>query len=263
MTKVANWIFFCDWHLTILPIRRTKENEALPTHRKMHSRLEGQEFVLTIVLVGIVVDPDISWSQDFGYRVESLFEQRARQDEQPSYPPRISAQDLLFPRFRPRLRCRGAHDKTIPSHYPDIPGETEAYELLNAVLLYLGHVHHFFDVRDFSDRLAVFCRHPQDHDRKTTIWYLEILLVLAIGKLLRGEFDENGDLPGSAWFNHAMELLPDPTELRAHGAAGIEVLALVAVYLQNLDRKEDASIYVRGDSLFVTRLDRTNFVEDQ
>lgn len=68
--------------------------------------------------------------------------------------------------------------------------------------------------------------------------------MFAIGKLLRGYLDETSGPPGFSLFNDALGLLPDITEIKAHGVAGIEILALIAVYYQNNDRKDDAVTHV-------------------
>lgn len=73
---------------------------------------------------------------------------------------------------------------------------------------------------------------------------VQILVILALGKLVRGEQDDLGLLPGTSLFNFALDFLPSPDELRSQGVAGIETLAIIAIYLQNGDRTDDAATYV-------------------
>jgi proline utilization trans-activator len=90
----------------------------------------------------------------------------------------------------------------------------------------------------------IFYRSNFDDGQRTSIWYLHILLVFAIGKLLRGDLDGTSEPPGFALFNEVLRLLPGISEIRAHGVAGIEILALIAVYYQNIDCKDDAATHV-------------------
>ena len=102
-------------------------------------------------------------------------------------------------------------------------------QLLDTVLLYLGDAQHFFDAPNLLDQMMMLYRNNFDDAQRTSIWYLHILLVLAIAKLLRGELDDVDDPPGFAFFDEALQLLPSVSEIRTPGIDGIEVLALMAV----------------------------------
>ncbi|KAF3402064.1 hypothetical protein F1880_009885 [Penicillium rolfsii] len=128
---------------------------------------------------------------------------------------------------------------------PNLPSEEEGYRLLDNVLFYFGEIQHLFDARDASDQLALIYEDPQESIQSPTIGFLQTLLIFALGRLLRGESDGSSSPPGYALFKYALDLLPSPSELRAHGIAGIEVLAIITVYLQNIDRRDDAASYVR------------------
>lgn len=128
---------------------------------------------------------------------------------------------------------------------PNLPSEEEAYQLLDSVLFYFGETQHLFDARDASDQLAIIYEDPQESLQSPGIGFLQALLIFALGRLLRGESDGSNSPPGFALFKYALDLLPCPSELRAHGVAGIEVLAIFTVYLQNIDRRDDAASYVR------------------
>lgn len=153
----------------------------------------------------------------------------------------------LFSERRTPLRPRQGQESNASANLR-IPPVDEGYQLLDTVLLYLGDTQHYFDARDLSDQLMVFYRNDFGENQRTSIWYLHILLVFAIGKLLRGDLDGTTNPPGYALFNEALRLLPDLSEIRAYGIAGIEILALLAVYYQNVDRKDDAASHVRRRS---------------
>lgn len=127
---------------------------------------------------------------------------------------------------------------------PTIPSEDEAFKLLDAIMLYFYEPQHLFDARDVSDRISALYADNHDQLQNPTIWTLQVLLIFAVGRLLRGESDNADMPPGSQYFNYVEQNLPSPTELRRQGLAGIEVLALMVVYLQNIDHKDNASIYV-------------------
>ncbi|GJC87835.1 putative transcriptional regulatory protein C3C7.04 [Colletotrichum liriopes] len=111
---------------------------------------------------------------------------------------------------------------------------------------FIGYTQHHIDTREFSDRLAFFYSNVGDASQTQTPWYLEMLLVFAIGKLFSGSFDgeEKSGLPGSSMFAYVQSKLPSLSELYGLGKLGIEVHALAAVYLQNANRKEEAYLYV-------------------
>lgn len=136
------------------------------------------------------------------------------------------------------------------SVYPhqDPPCEEEAQRLLDIFIFYLGISQHFFDQRSFSDLMALFYqqrRRPLKRRRVENLWYVEFLLVLAMGKLLDGEKDHNIHPPGVAYFVQAINRLPSISQLRKEGVLAVEVLGLITLYLQCCDQKEDAYVYVR------------------
>jgi hypothetical protein len=73
---------------------------------------------------------------------------------------------------------------------------------------------------------------------------LAALLVLAIGRLFVGEIDPSGEIPGTELFEFILGNFPSLGELYSLGRLGVEVTALVAVYMQNSNRREEAYIYV-------------------
>lgn len=125
-----------------------------------------------------------------------------------------------------------------------MPTEHEAYRLLEIVIFYIGETQHHFDVRQFTDHLGEFYANSLDMTQQSTPWVLEMLLILAIGQLFSGHTDNHPETPGSKLFNHAYINLPTLGELYKHGALGVEILALVAVYLQNINRKDEAYLHV-------------------
>lgn len=100
-----------------------------------------------------------------------------------------------------------------------------------------------FDTRQFSDNLSLLCQDEQAHIRLPELWIVEMLLVFAIARLLQAQPDPDGSLPGNAYFEEAMRRMPALMNLRKHGILGIEVAGLTAMYLQMVDRKDDAYLH--------------------
>jgi proline utilization trans-activator len=121
------------------------------------------------------------------------------------------------------------------------PTEQDAHSILEAVVLNVGISQQLFDVRTFSDNLSLLY---QDSDTQVPrIWVCEVLLVFAIGRLLQARMDDASELPDTAFFREAMKYLPALSDLRRQNVLGIEVMGLAALYLQIVDRKDDAYIY--------------------
>ncbi|KAK1574622.1 uncharacterized protein LY79DRAFT_593184 [Colletotrichum navitas] len=180
---------------------------------------------------GILADSSLSSIHTFGSRLQTVLEH-----------PRLGRRDrvshLTDPGFGTALKPR---DGALP-----LPSEEEARRLFDSMTFFIGHTQHHVDTREFSDRLAFFYSNLSDASQTQTPWYLEMLLVFAIGKLFSGSFDddERSGLPGSTIFAYVQSKLPSLGELYVLGKLGIEIHALAAVYLQNANRKEEAYLYI-------------------
>lgn len=210
----------------------------------MLSKDTGISIGILTQAVGITAERDIGSSQDFGDRVQSLFERRSLQSTENRSSSIRSTRAALLPEIRPPITLRnesGGNENLVA-----LPSEEEAFELLEAIMLYFYEPQHLFDARDVSDRISGLYENRKEQLQAPNIWTFQALLVFAVGKLLRGESDVAGNPPGSLFFSFVERHLPSPTELRKQGLAGIEVLVLMVIYLQNIDHKDDASIYVRS-----------------
>lgn len=133
----------------------------------------------------------------------------------------------------------------------DWPTEEEARALVRSIADSIGQIQHLFDPRSFSDRLSAI------YDRgDTMVWEndastAEILMVFAVGKLLQGHLDGDESFPGFDYFTEALKYTSSLCYIHAAGELGVEVMGLIAFYLQCADRKDDAYIYVSCDSLFL------------
>ncbi|KAJ9655688.1 hypothetical protein H2198_005485 [Neophaeococcomyces mojaviensis] len=126
----------------------------------------------------------------------------------------------------------------------ELPSEDAAQELLDTVLSSIGQLQHFFDPREFSDRLAQAYQFRDFTTGKVDIWHIEMLLVLAVGRVLQSKYqNDRKQPPGFHYFLAARSAMPDLCTLRATGTIAIEVLGLTAFYLQCVGHREDAYIH--------------------
>lgn len=131
-----------------------------------------------------------------------------------------------------------------------LPSLDYALYLTNTVKFHLGQMYHLFDERTFMQDLHQFYsqgprREPLPERR---CWYIHYLLVMAFGKaLLSGCV---GEQPvGSEFASRAIKLLPDSFGLYQDPILSIEILSCLALYLQSIDHRNSAYLYVRENPL--------------
>ncbi|GKT54620.1 fungal specific transcription factor domain-containing protein [Colletotrichum tofieldiae] len=178
----------------------------------------------------IALESALSSSETFGSEIKTLLVSRSNPGSTVS--PSASAVTPV-----PHIDRRGL-DAIGPW-----PTEEEAHAMLDVVIFNVGISQQLFDVRAFSDNLSVLYHESNADVRLPEIWIVEALLVFAVGRLLQGRDDENGDLPGATYFREAVKRTPLLSDLRKHGIIGVEVMALTALYLQITDRKDDAYLH--------------------
>lgn len=125
-----------------------------------------------------------------------------------------------------------------------MPTPQNALCLLEAVTFYIGQAQCHFDARELLDRISYLSESILGLDELAKPEMLAALLVLAVGKLFVGEIDPSGEIPGTELFEFILGNFPTLGELYSLGRLGVEVTALVAVYMQNSNRREEAYIYV-------------------
>lgn len=145
---------------------------------------------------------------------------------------------------------RGPHshwtsvDTLLEDPIESLPSLEQSRHLLEQFLFYLGVSQHFFDSRTFSDSLVLLFQNPETREEvERSTWYTEYLLVMAMAKLMDVE-NPTPHPPGSALFTEALSRLPPLHRLGGEGVIAVEILTLMATYLQWCDRKHDAYLYV-------------------
>lgn len=125
------------------------------------------------------------------------------------------------------------------------PSLEESRHLLDQFLFYLGVSQHFFDPRSFSDDLTLLFQSPDTRQQQiNSPWFTEYLLVMAMAKLMDVKHP-TPQTPGTDLFAEALKRLPPLHHMGGEGVIAVEVLTLIATYLQWCDRKHDAYLYVR------------------
>lgn len=126
------------------------------------------------------------------------------------------------------------------------PSQQQAQRYLSTMLASIGRLQHLVEPGIVNQRLSeTYFPKPETH-RVEGLWYVQLSLVFAIGRLLDGDAPDVDDQPpGYEYFSQAMDLLPNACVLQGAETLGIEITALITFYLQCSERKDDAYIYVR------------------
>ncbi|KAH6886198.1 hypothetical protein B0T10DRAFT_530450 [Thelonectria olida] len=216
---------------SLLPQRTTQQEpmSRSATARSSHAP-KGKWMELTHPLAAILPEPSLSSSEIFGTEIRTLLLARSSAKSDGGTPASASVTSPYL-------------NRELINNVHGWPSEEEANQLLELVILNVGISQHLFDIRSFSDNLA---RLYADVGNKTPLrglWFVQVLLVLALGKLLRAVTDEDLDIPGVAFFNEAIQHMPTMSEIGKYGILGIEVVGLAALFLQVADRKDEAYLY--------------------
>lgn len=125
--------------------------------------------------------------------------------------------------------------------------------LINAVKFHCGQIFHLFDDSDFHQRLQQFYAEPDRNvaREKAGLWYIHFLLILAFGKIFIMKKPVGRRPCGAEFFLKAMQILPPAHVLCHDPVAATEMLCCIALYLQSVDHRNAAHIFVRLHSWFL------------
>ncbi|KAF7533738.1 hypothetical protein G7054_g6836 [Neopestalotiopsis clavispora] len=127
---------------------------------------------------------------------------------------------------------------------PAIPSPDYAIYLINAVKFHCGQLFHLFDDEEFHRNLQRFYSNPTQKEKKSDLWYIHFLLILAFGKMFILQKVTGTRPSGSEFFQRAMEILPPTYILCQQPIAATEILCCIALYLQCFDHRQAAYIYI-------------------
>lgn len=179
----------------------------------------------------------LSSSSQFGRKVQEVVVKSSATRSQD--PVMITSNPQQLYNLRPANRGTATHDHLLPT-------EDEAFQLLETVNLFIGQSQSHYDSREIADRVGMLYENIEDTTKCYELWYLELMLIFAVGKLFAAtsEHEEQG-LPGKDLFDAAEKHFPSISVQYANGRLGVELNALMAVYLQMVNRSEEAYLYVR------------------
>jgi proline utilization trans-activator len=126
-----------------------------------------------------------------------------------------------------------------------IPSPDYAIYLINAVKFHCGQMFHLFDDEEFHRRLQQYYSEPDHVNTGFDLWYIHFLLILAFGKIFILQKCAGQRPSGCEFFLKAMEILPPGYILCQEPVASTEILCCIALYLQCIDHRNAAHIYVR------------------
>lgn len=155
----------------------------------------------------------------------------------------LPAEALLFDGSAYELTWRG-HLGSDESDLPAIPSPDYAIYLINAVKFHCGQLFHLFDDEEFHRKLQQFYSNPNQRERKSDLWYIHFLLILAFGKIFISQKVTGTRPSGSEFFHRAIEILPPAYILCQEPIASTEILCCIALYLQCFDHRQAAYIYI-------------------
>lgn len=144
--------------------------------------------------------------------------------------------------------------RPVGGKLPPLPPFDFAKRLFWIQHTYIGTIFAFIQPSQFDENLKFVYRQPPDFShRESRLIYCQVLLVIAFGLLYSiNQWSGEEGPPGFKYFKYALGFLPD---IHEEGSIFfVEVLCYVAYYMQNLNRRDAAFLYV-------SRLDRVKLFE--
>lgn len=154
---------------------------------------------------------------------------------------------------RPSYNSAAWPRRRAPVHPPpQLPPKEFARTLYAAQYMYIGTIFSFLAPHVFEERLERMYLHgvPDILDREACLSYCQILMIFAFGQMYSvNQWMGHDGPPGFAYFMQALQFLP---ELHEEGSVlFVEVLSLVGYFMQTLNRRDAAFLYVSCASMLV------------
>ncbi|OKO99553.1 Proline utilization trans-activator [Penicillium subrubescens] len=136
-----------------------------------------------------------------------------------------------------------------------LPSLDYALHLFQIVQFHLGQAYRFLDHDSFVARIRQFYNSPSDGTAtEPRFWFVQFLMVLALGNAFLSRPRNQKDPPGSKYFARAMSAMPNYTSTGKDSLLAIEALALVGLYLYAIDHREAAHVHV-GHAIRIAQLE--------
>ncbi|PWY75308.1 C6 transcription factor [Aspergillus sclerotioniger CBS 115572] len=134
--------------------------------------------------------------------------------------------------------------RSAPRALPQLPPFEYAKRLYWVQYVYIGTIFSLIQPHDFEERLHIVYSQPPDLlNRESCLVYCQVLLVIAFGLMYSvNQWSGDDGPPGFKYFKHALRFLPD---IHEEGSIFfVEILCYVAYYMQNLNRRDAAFLYI-------------------
>ncbi|KAJ5117009.1 hypothetical protein N7456_001357 [Penicillium angulare] len=134
--------------------------------------------------------------------------------------------------------------RPVEDALPQLPPFQFAKRLFWVQYAYIGTIFSLIHPAQFEERLEYVYHQPHDFShRETCLIYCQVLLVMAFGLMYSvNQWSGDDGPPGFKYFKHALRFLPD---IHEEGSIFfVEVLCYVAYYMQNLNRRDAAFLYI-------------------
>lgn len=134
--------------------------------------------------------------------------------------------------------------RSISPDIPSLPPYEIAKRLYRAQHAYIGTIFSFLSDSAFDQRLEhVYARVPDPENKDECLIHCQILLVFAFGQMYSiNQWVGSDGPPGFTYFKHALTFLPNIYE--DGSILFIEVLSYVAYFLQTINRRDAAYLYI-------------------
>lgn len=196
--------------------------------------LSRHDTAIADAMIGFL-GPSSTWA--YSRQVMRLIKDHLKHPDSPEVPLNPDGRALSVE--GPSVRASG------PLSMDQIPSLDFAMYLTNTVRFHLGQLYHLFHEKTFMDGLHEFYdRGPQAEPLPGGhLWFVHFLLIMGFGQaLLSGSM---GNRPGgSELISRAIELLPNSFGLYQDPILSIEMLCCLALYLQSIDHRNSAFLYV-------------------
>lgn len=126
----------------------------------------------------------------------------------------------------------------------EIPSREYAKYLSETTLFHLGSTYHVFEREGFMSKLDRFYNESWCDKPLKELWHMQLLLVIAFGKLFLRRGASSLGPPGAPDFLRALKLQPDVLDLWDDPILRIEILCLISLYLLTADIRGTAYTFV-------------------
>jgi proline utilization trans-activator len=135
---------------------------------------------------------------------------------------------------------------SLPLLDNELPSREYATYLSETTSFHLGEIYHVFEKDSFMLKLHQFYDEGWDNIRKPLkdLWHVQLLLVIAFGKLFLRRGASSLGPPGASDFLRALRLQPDVLDIWDDAVLRVEILCLISLYLLTADMRATAYVVV-------------------